>query len=230
MKKFLSGFITCLVLLAVTLTVTASDGSQQISVWYGVNLNINGNYFIPTDVNGNAVPAFIYNGTTYVPIRAISELYGADVEWDNATKTAYINYEDYEAMLAYVLGQQSKPEVYVPDVTVSPTTVSFPLHLYSNDWKTYLGKCVTDELDSDGIYYKLIGDYSWKFSATSIWNTIGDYGSSYSDTSAFCSYASHPPKIIDNDGRFIAYLTINETISPRWTIAKLRLFLEENGQ
>ena len=33
----------------------------------------------------------IINGTTMVPIRAISELFGAKVDWDNATKTVLIS-------------------------------------------------------------------------------------------------------------------------------------------
>ncbi len=35
-----------------------------------------------TDVNGNAVDAFVYDGTTYLPARAISEANGNIVSWD----------------------------------------------------------------------------------------------------------------------------------------------------
>lgn len=227
MKKFLALSLLCVFIFGVALTVTADDGTRNITVSYGVNLNINGNYFVPTDVNGNVVPAFIYNGTTYVPIRAISELYGADVQWDNGTKTAYITYTDFESMFYYLLSQQQNTATYPTSETIS---VSFPLHLYSNDRKTYLGKCVTNEYDPDSIYYGLIGTYSSTVGFESIWNSVGTYGSAVSDQSAFNDIAMHPPIIVDNNGIFVAYLTTNKMISPGWTIARLRLFLEENGQ
>ena len=44
-------------------------------------------------VDGKIVNAdnFIYNGTTYVPLRAISENLSCDVAWDQSTKTASIS-------------------------------------------------------------------------------------------------------------------------------------------
>ena len=218
MKKIVTMILLCVFIIGVALTVTADNGYRDISVWYGVNLNVNGANFYPTDVNGTYVPAFIYNGTTYVPIRAISELYGASVQWDGSSQTAYITYVPAGAQTTYIVAAEY------------PVGVAFPLHLYSYDLKTYLGKCVTNEFDRDSIYYGLIGDYSSEFSQTSIWNTVGKYGSSVSSTSAFNDIAMYPPKILDNNGNFIAYLTTNDLKTPGWTIAKLRLYLEENGQ
>lgn len=228
MKKIVTMLLLCVLIVGISMTVTADDGYRDISVWYGVNLNINGQYFMPTDVNGNYVPAFISNGTTYVPIRAISELYGADVSWEQSTNTVYITYTDYQSLLAFMLAVQGT-ELQGTE-TSEPSIVAFPLHLYSNDRKTYLGKCVTDDMDRDSIYYRLIGDYSSTVATNSIWNTVGTYGSSVSDKSAFNDIAQHPPMIVDNNGAFVAYLTTNKMITPGWTIAKLRLYLEENGQ
>lgn len=111
-------------------------------------------------------------------------------------------------------------------------TYSFPLHLYSNDGKVYLGKCVTDKFDSDSIWYPLIGDYSSEYSQTSIWNKYGKYGSELisQDESAFNDRAQHPPIIVDNDGTFVGYLTTNSKLENAWTIAELRRFVENNGQ
>ncbi len=110
---------------------------------------------------------------------------------------------------------------------------SFPLHLYSNDGKVYLGKCVIDDRDKDSIWYAMVGgDYSSEFSKTSIWNTFGEYGSNLigKNNSAFNDNAKTPPKIVDNDGTFVAYLTTNEKIENGWTIEKLRQFVVNNGQ
>lgn len=57
--------------------------SQQLQVSQGINLYLNDHVFIPRDVNGNEVSPFVYNGTTYVPIRAITTALGADVNYAN---------------------------------------------------------------------------------------------------------------------------------------------------
>jgi len=52
-------------------------------------------------------------------------------------------------------------------------------------------------------------NYGSKYNSNSIWNAYGTYGSSYSDNSPFNSYSMYPPVIVDQDGNFYGYLTIN---------------------
>jgi hypothetical protein len=47
--------------------------------------------FKPTDVNGNSVMAFTYNGTTYAPLRALAEAYGLEVGYDTVNHVATVN-------------------------------------------------------------------------------------------------------------------------------------------
>lgn len=42
------------------------------------------------DANGNEVEPFIYNGTTYLPVRGVAELAGMKVEWDDKTKSVHL--------------------------------------------------------------------------------------------------------------------------------------------
>ncbi|QHI72042.1 stalk domain-containing protein [Aminipila terrae] len=42
------------------------------------------------DVKGQRVYPIVYNGNTYLPIRAISALMNEDIQWDNNSKTIYI--------------------------------------------------------------------------------------------------------------------------------------------
>lgn len=106
---------------------------------------------------------------------------------------------------------------------------AFPLHLYSNDGKTYLGKLVTSPYDSDGIW-NTYGTYGSKYNAESIWNTYGTYGSKYSSESAFNEYASSPPKIVDNGGKFVGYLTANTFTVDGYTIEEISRFLNNKNQ
>lgn len=77
-KGFIAGVCTT-VLLAGAVTVFAANidvfmGGIKI-YWDGIEKTL-------TDVNGNKVEPMIYEGTTYVPLRAMASLMGKEVDWD----------------------------------------------------------------------------------------------------------------------------------------------------
>ena len=55
-------------------------------------------------VNGMRVdqPAYIQDGSTYIPLRAVSETMGADVEWDAKTRSAYVSFTEDDAIAQIV--------------------------------------------------------------------------------------------------------------------------------
>ncbi len=82
MKKFICGII-------VGSICTLSAGSLAAGVWDNIDVLRND---IKVVVNGNEVTAdnFLYQDTTYLPLRAVSTALGEDVEFDEQTNTAYI--------------------------------------------------------------------------------------------------------------------------------------------
>lgn len=207
MKKRTAIIIVSVIIL-FTASISYASGMATIDVYRNyVTLMVNGQYV--------SVDNFLYNGTTYIPLRAVSELLGATVEWNDYSKTAIVQMPTNN----YIVNDINDDEYY-----------SLPLHLYSNDRKTYLGKLVTDDMDPDGLWYRLIGDYSSKVSSLSIWNTVGSYGSSISSESAFCKFATSPPIIVDNEGRFVMYLTVNPNITPGCDPNNLKQLLINIGQ
>lgn len=85
MKKFILGFIAGGIICA-TITGFATEAWQNITVLPNT---------IKVVVNGKEVQAdnFLYNDTTYLPIRAVSEALGKDVQYDAETSTAIISNE-----------------------------------------------------------------------------------------------------------------------------------------
>jgi hypothetical protein len=67
---------------------------KQITVSTGVNIYVDDKKLNPVDANGNPVEVFIYNGTTYLPVRAIADAVGKPVMWDGATKSVYLGRHD----------------------------------------------------------------------------------------------------------------------------------------
>ena len=86
-----------LVAMVTALGVTATAASRSIEVEDGIGISINGAKFIPRDADGKKVPVFLYNGTTYVPVRAISEAMGMDVSFNSATRTVQLTTADRTA-------------------------------------------------------------------------------------------------------------------------------------
>lgn len=93
MKKYLPGFLagvcTTILLGSFGLTALAASGAMTITV-DPIDIQVNGETFVPTDVNGVEVPVFAYNGTTYAPLRALAEAYGLEVGYDAESNMATV--------------------------------------------------------------------------------------------------------------------------------------------
>lgn len=63
----------------------------SLDIYEGINIYVNKTSFTPLNVNGEPVIAFSYNGTTYLPIRAIAGIFGLEVKWDNQNQIVYLS-------------------------------------------------------------------------------------------------------------------------------------------
>ena len=95
-KGFGSGLILTALVAALCVTATAT-AKRSIQVEDGIGITLNGATFTPRNANGKEVPVFLYNGTTYVPVRAISEAMGMDVSFNSATRTVVLTTADRTA-------------------------------------------------------------------------------------------------------------------------------------
>ena len=76
---------------AVGGTVLATTGTKTIEVAYNnIKICMDGEMIEPKDANGQTVEPFIYNGTTYLPVRAVGNAIGKDVSWDGVEKVVYL--------------------------------------------------------------------------------------------------------------------------------------------
>ncbi len=87
MKKHLKGCIIGFIIAIILMNspfAMAQGLKRMIEVTFNsVNLRVNGQA-----VKGDTI---LYNGTTYVPLRAIGELLDKEIVWDGATNTANVN-------------------------------------------------------------------------------------------------------------------------------------------
>lgn len=93
-RKRIKGIIGVVMMILFSLTINSSLAKtiqESISVTYSdIKIVVDGIKIDLKDADGQTVEPFIYNGTTYLPVRAISESLGKQVGWDQDTKTIYI--------------------------------------------------------------------------------------------------------------------------------------------
>ena len=87
-KRILS-LVLCVALLA-GLALPAAAAESKISV-SPIDIMVGGKIFLPTDESGKDVPVFVYEGTTYAPLRALAEAYGLSVGYDSEKKLATVD-------------------------------------------------------------------------------------------------------------------------------------------
>ena len=93
-KGFICGILVSVVILS--LSGVALAASQTIEVG-PIKIMVNGQEFHPKDANGNDVFTFVYDGTTYAPLRALAEAFGLEVGYDSASNMATVNKSDGSA-------------------------------------------------------------------------------------------------------------------------------------
>lgn len=84
MKKFISGLLIGGIVMTSATAFAANVVNMQ-AVYSVKRLVVNG---VDT---GKGSSAFVSNGTTYVPLRTVSDALGHSISWDSSTKTIYIN-------------------------------------------------------------------------------------------------------------------------------------------
>ena len=92
-KKLIPALALTLALLCgITIGAGASNGVQVIQAKLDstISVKLNGETQILTDANGNRVFPISYNGTTYLPVRAVSNMLGIGVDWDGDTRSVLL--------------------------------------------------------------------------------------------------------------------------------------------
>lgn len=96
-RNFVTGIVLTLVLMCgIAIGAAASNGLQAIQAYlnYNITIKYDGEAQNLLDASGNRVYPITYNNTTYLPVRAISDLLGVDVGWDQATQSVLLGKQE----------------------------------------------------------------------------------------------------------------------------------------
>ena len=104
-------------------------GASGIQVEDGIGITLNGGKFTPRDVSGKEVPVFLYNGTTYAPVRAVCEAAGMEVSYNSATDTVVLTTMEQAASQkadsGSYIGESRAKEIALNDAGVKESNAVF---------------------------------------------------------------------------------------------------------
>lgn len=105
LKKYVKKIGVLLISLSLLISTSyAASLKKTIDVYYdNVKIFVNNSLVNSKDGNGKTVEPFIYDGTTYLPVRAVAEALGKEVTWDGTTKSVYISDEKPDVVWLYDL-------------------------------------------------------------------------------------------------------------------------------
>jgi hypothetical protein len=101
-KYFILGVILMALASSSVVPAVASVFERQITVQSGVNVFVDDVRLNPTDERGNPVEVFIFNGTTYLPVRAVAQAFDTTITWDGRTRSVYIGKHDSDRPALYL--------------------------------------------------------------------------------------------------------------------------------
>lgn len=158
MKKNLKFMLAGLVIGASVSTVIPAmgyDGVRNIqAVFKNIKICVDGVEMTPRDTAGKEVEPFIYNGTTYLPVRAVGEAVGKEVSYDGSTNTVYLGKSGQVKYLGQQVSTYQRDNAHEETVTMGGNKYTNGLNIWSRSSSAYY--------NLNGLYSSISGVYGTK--------------------------------------------------------------------
>lgn len=135
-KKVFVSSILVTGLLCGAVGVYASNGVSVVQAYLNstIKFTVNGSSWTPKDANGNKLSPLVYNGSTYLPAKAVGEAMNATVLWNGSSKTVAITTTGSDtAGEPYNDASPTTTNTSTPTATTAPSpTTNVPASQQSN--------------------------------------------------------------------------------------------------
>ncbi|QUH29638.1 stalk domain-containing protein [Vallitalea guaymasensis] len=162
MKKFVAGFVAAILLTSSFLFVYADDIKEYVCTKVKYDILVDGEVY-----KDDNLPALVYEGNTYLPVRNFCNLLGADVEWNDELQQAEIstvsniqNYSDQTSQtekFVYLKSDESYDNgdvnISLCEINASKTIVSFKVKVVFNKDRFWSGTLTTGYYITDNELY-----------------------------------------------------------------------------
>ena len=104
-KEKLQGFLvgaSTMAILMGGLTFAANRSETVQRYFRDIKIKLNGTEITPKDATGKVVEPFLIEGTTYLPVRAVGEAMGLNVDWNGEESTVLLTDENNQKGAVYL--------------------------------------------------------------------------------------------------------------------------------
>ncbi len=215
MKKIIAIILSLIMLFTLLPLAAASQRDEDLTVSYRtVKIAVDGKLSSPRDASGNIIEPFIYEGTTYLPVRGISSALGLKVDFDSSTNTVVITkgvYTDSE-YVAPVKTDDAKITASYRDVKITVGGIEVtPKDAAGNDIEPFIYEGTT-YLPVRGISAALGREVSFDTADNTVYVGLQPVENKYSLTSPAPSNSSQLVLVNNEHGRFVARISISRLI------------------
>ncbi|MGM9550826.1 MAG: stalk domain-containing protein [Clostridia bacterium] len=200
-----------------TKSVVLGKMPENISVDGKVNVYVDGKLLEMKDAEGKNVDAFIENGTTYVPVRAICESLDLSVEWIDSKKAVSVKTGEVQARRSYTIKDNSGTYLGASEGGVAFTNEAYPWIFTKNAsfaggfsvFDSESGKClnIRNASQAEGSEVMI---YAGGNGANENWKIVKENGNTY-------IYSKYADKYLAKDNEKL-YITENKY---PWTVELL---------
>lgn len=160
-KRFSALAIAAVMAVSLCTGAIAASNSQTIQALlsYDITIKYNGQAQQFKNAGGDNVFPIVYEGTTYLPVRAVANLVDLPVDWDGATNTVYLGEKDKTLVNDQIW--VNKPSIWSKSnasTDKSALVVQGMAHDFGIITRTEVGSYDTGETWADG-YFQLGGKY-----------------------------------------------------------------------
>ncbi len=137
-KGFIYGVVITLVMVSTVGVFAADRIGKTIDVVYNnIKLVVEGRAVeFGNDSQGNEIEPFIYNGTTYLPVRSVGEALGKEVDWNGDINTVYIGAKDSTGAPVESPQTPGKEEYEYMTEVIDPTAMGIGVDIVKLDGKS----------------------------------------------------------------------------------------------
>lgn len=90
-RSFIAGMLTMLLIMTLVVPAAATVGKVTKELEYrDISVTLDGVKLDLRDAKGNPVEPFMFEGTNYLPVRALAESLGLNVSWNGQTATVVL--------------------------------------------------------------------------------------------------------------------------------------------
>lgn len=166
-RSFIAGMLTMLLIMTLVVPAAATVGKVTKELEYrDISVTLDGVKLDLKDAKGNPVEPFMFEGTNYLPVRALAEALGLKVSWDSKNATVVLETPS-KTVDTSAVSASKQGAVYSGNgddvITIAPMDYAYAIYIEGNSAGRHFS---VTSYDKNNNYLDLLVNTSAPYSGT----------------------------------------------------------------